>query len=116
MRLMFLILGWLALVLGLIGLALPVMPTTPFLIVAAFAFGRGSPKMRAWLVNHAHLGPPIRHWEEHGAIARPVKWLACTMMAGSLGLALLLGLPPLVLAVQALCLGGAALFVVTRPD
>jgi hypothetical protein len=112
----YLVLGWAAVALGGLGVVLPGLPTTPFLLVAAFAFGKGSPRMRAWLVDHAHLGPPIRNWEERGAISRRAKVLAVSMMAALFVLSIVLGLAPWILVVQGLCMGGAAVFVLTRPD
>jgi len=108
-------LGIVAAALGLVGLALPVMPTVPFMIVAAFAFGRGSPRLRRWTIEHRTFGPPVRRWEEDGAISRRHKAYAAIGMAGSMGLGLFLGLPGLALAAQAICLGGALIFVLTRP-
>ena len=108
-------LGIVAAALGLVGLALPVMPTVPFMIVAAFAFGRGSPRLRRWTIEHPTFGPPVRRWEEDGAISPRHKAYAVIGMAGSMGLGLLLGLPALALAAQAACLGGATIFVLTRP-
>lgn len=115
-RIGFLILGWGAVALGLIGVVLPGLPTTVFLIVAAYAFGKASPRARAWLVDHAHLGPPIRDWEERGAISARAKMLAVTMMAAVFALSLILGVATWVLIVQGLCLLGAATFVLSRPD
>jgi uncharacterized membrane protein YbaN (DUF454 family) len=108
-------LGAVALALGALGVALPLLPTTPFVIVAALAFGRGSPRLRRWLLRHRRFGPAIRDWEARGAIARPAKRLACAAMAAALALSALIGLPGHVLAIQAACLGGAAAFVLTRP-
>jgi uncharacterized membrane protein YbaN (DUF454 family) len=109
-------LGLVALALGGIGILLPLLPTTPFVLLAAFAFGRGSPRLRHWLETHPRFGPPIRAWEDHGAIAPRHKRGACVAMAATLGISTLAGLAPFVLAVQALCLGGAAAFILTRPD
>lgn len=109
-------LGWAALVSGLIGVVLPGLPTTPFLLVAAFAFSRGSPKMRAWLINHARFGPMIADWEKRGAISRRAKTLAVGFMALVFGISLALGLPIWALTLQGICLVGAATFVVSRPE
>ncbi|MGH8176408.1 MAG: YbaN family protein [Steroidobacter sp.] len=72
-----------ALVLGLIGVALPVAPTAPFLILAAWAAGKGWPALEERLLAHPVYGEHIRQWREHGAVARRAKWLASIMMLGS---------------------------------
>ncbi len=116
-RLIYLIFGWIALILGLIGVVLPGLPTTPFVLVAAFAFSRGSPRWHAWLVNHRLFGPTIRDWEARGAISKRAKRLAVAMMALVFAVSLfLLTLPIWALVAQAVCLIGAAAFVLTRPD
>lgn len=109
-------LGGLSLALGALGVILPILPTTPFVLLAAFAFGKGSPRLRAWLVDHRTFGPAIHHWERDGAIAPRHKRMAAIMMAAAFLLSLILGLPWHVLAIQAVCLGGAAAFVLSRPD
>jgi len=108
--------GWAALALGVIGVLLPVMPTTPFVLLAAFAFGKGSPAMRRRLEEHRHFGPAIREWEEKGAIRPRHKAVACILMGCSLLGAILLALPMAVIAVQALAMGGAAAYILTRPS
>ncbi|MBK0327871.1 YbaN family protein [Rhodobacteraceae bacterium F11138] len=109
-------LGCVALALGLVGVVLPVLPTTPFVILAAFLFSKGSPRLRHWLITHRVFGPLIDDWEAHGAIPRPVKRLACAVMALAFGASLWAGFPTAVLIVQALCLGAAATYVLTRPS
>lgn len=96
-RLMWRAVAVLALVLAALGAVLPVLPTVPFLIMAAWAGGKGWPALEAWLLNHAHLGPGIRRWRERGAVPRRAKWLATVMMTGS---AVMLALSPAPLAVQ----------------
>ncbi len=115
-RLLWAALGWVSLVLGIVGILLPVMPTTPFILLAAFAFGRGSPAMRARLLGSRRFGPAIRDWEERGAIRRRHKAMACGLMAASFGGAVLLGLAPWLLLVQGSVVGAVAAFVVTRPS
>jgi uncharacterized membrane protein YbaN (DUF454 family) len=87
----------LGVLLALIGLVLPVMPTVPFLLVAAWAAGKGWPRLETWLLNHGHFGPHIRAWREHGAVPRRAKWLATVMMSGS---ALMMQFTPLPLALR----------------
>lgn len=70
-------------VLGLIGVVLPGLPTVPFLLVAAWAGGKGWPALETWLLNHPRHGPGIRRWRERGAVPRRAKWLATLMMAAS---------------------------------
>lgn len=112
----FLVLGWGAVALGVIGVVLPGLPTTPFLLLAAFAFGKGSPRARAWLIEHGHFGPLIQDWEERGAIAPRAKFFAVTMMVSLFVMSLLIGVPLWVLGLQAVFMGGAAIFVLTRPS
>ncbi|MEM6590201.1 MAG: YbaN family protein [Pseudomonadota bacterium] len=105
-----------ALILGGIGVFLPLLPTTPFIILAAFCFGKGSKRLRNWLVTHRTFGPLITDWEMHGAIPRYAKILACTLMAATFLGSLLAGLAPMLLMIQAVFMGSAALYVLTRPS
>lgn len=73
--------GLLALGTGLVGIFLPLLPTTPFVLLAAFCFARSSPRLEAWLLAHARFGPMIRNWRDHHAIPLRAKQLAWTMMA-----------------------------------
>lgn len=83
-RVLFLLGGWTALVLGLIGVVLPLMPTTPFMILAAFLFASGSPRMHAWLIGHPRFGPPIRRFQEDRAITRRNKTVAIVVLWASI--------------------------------
>lgn len=103
-------------VLGAIGMVLPVMPTVPFLIVAAWAASRGWPRLETWLLEHPRYGLQIRRWREHGAIPRRAKWFASLMMVASVGsLALSPAALWLKLAVPAF-MAVVALWLWTRPD
>ncbi len=109
-------LGCGSLALGAVGAVLPLLPTTPFVILAAFAFGKGSPRLRRWLIAHRVFGSAIQDWETHGAIARRYKYLACAVMALTFAVSALAGLSWWILLIQALCMVPAAFFVATRPD
>jgi uncharacterized membrane protein YbaN (DUF454 family) len=76
MRGVFLVLGIGFVVLGFIGAFLPVLPTTPFLILAAACFARSSPRLENWLLYHPRFGPLLRGWRERGAIPVKAKLMA----------------------------------------
>lgn len=116
LRLFWLGCGFLALATGLVGIVLPLLPTTPFILLATFCFARSSPRLHSWLAHHPRFGPAIRDWNRSGAIHPRAKRLAVIMMAGAFGLSLAMGLQAWALAVQALALGGAAAFVLSRPN
>ena len=75
------LLGLLMVGLGIIGIALPVMPTTIFFILALACFTRSSPKLSAWLLNHPRYGQPLRFWQEHKVVPTRAKLLAGFGMA-----------------------------------
>ena len=72
--------GLVALGLGLIGIVLPGLPTTPFVLLAAACFARASPRLHGWLTTHRYLGPMVRDWEANRSLPLHVKWIAITMM------------------------------------
>lgn len=114
-RLLYRLLAYTACGLGLIGLFLPVMPTAPFMIVAVWAGARGSPELRAWLLAHPQIGPPLRHWDEQRAIGTRAKILALASMAGGFAV-LLWRFPgtPIPWAVGAV-MAAVSVYVVSRP-
>lgn len=75
--------GMLALAAGTIGIALPLVPTVPFYILAAFCFGKSNPEWEERLLGHPRFGPHIQGWRERGAISRKGKIASLTMFAGS---------------------------------
>jgi uncharacterized membrane protein YbaN (DUF454 family) len=72
-----------SIVLAVIGAVLPVMPTVPFLLMAAWAAGKGWPALEAWMLGHRSMGPVIRRWRTRRAVPRRAKWLATGMMSCS---------------------------------
>ncbi|MDI7861842.1 YbaN family protein [Rhizobiaceae bacterium n13] len=117
MRLIYLALGWTMVALGVVGVFLPVLPTTPFLLLAAWLFARSSNRFERWLLTHPFLGPPLQDWREHGAIPRRGKAIALVMMAASFVVFWWRVEPsPLWAAVVAAILLGSGTFIVTRPD
>lgn len=108
------VLGIAALAVGSIGIVLPLLPTVPFYILAAFLFGKGNPALEQRLLDHRTFGPHIRAWRERGAISRRGKIAALSMLAVSaaVGLATLPMPWALVPAVVALVTGT---WIATRP-
>jgi uncharacterized membrane protein YbaN (DUF454 family) len=115
-RAAWLVSGLVAMALGLLGIVLPLLPTTPFLLLAAFCFARSSPALHDWIVHHPRLGPPIRDWRTHGAISRNAKIAAVAMLAAALATGILADLGPRVLAVQGIVLLLVGAFLLTRPS
>ncbi|SVB26221.1 uncharacterized protein METZ01_LOCUS179075, partial [marine metagenome] len=74
-RIILLALGWGCVGLAFIGIFLPGIPTTPFLIVALWAFAQSSKKFHAWLLNHKRFGPILQNWESHRVVPRKAKIL-----------------------------------------
>lgn len=80
--------GGLAVLLGIMGIFLPIMPTVPFILLAAACFGRASPRFHRWLYQHPYFGKMVRNWEERRAISRKGKYMAWSMMTLSCGMVL----------------------------
>ena len=116
MRILWISLGLVALALGLAGLVLPFLSTTPFMILAAACFAKSSPRLHDWLVGHPVFGPAIRDWRQYRAINRRAKRLAITAMAGAFAISLALGLGWPVLAAQAVVLTIMGAWIWTRPE
>jgi len=114
-RLTWLVVGLVALALGAIGVALPLLPTTPFILLAAFAFAQSSEKLHRWLLAHNVFGPLIDNWQRHGAISRRAKVISVVTMAALPLISLALAAPAALIVAQLVVLGAAGLFVLTRP-
>lgn len=114
-RTLWLLLGFTSVGAGAIGAVLPLIPTTPFLLVAAFAFARSSPDLHRRLLAHPQFGPIIDNWRRYGAIDRRSKIFAVLMMAAALALSAILHAPLLLLLVQTIILAASATFILTRP-
>ncbi len=115
MRIFYLIGGWTALVLAGIGALLPLLPTVPLVILAAYCFARSSPRLEARLVDHPLFGPHIANWRAHGAISRRGKWAASAAFAVGIGISIIAAPWPWLLATPlaaSLCLP----WIWSRPD
>lgn len=74
------LLAYASLGLGIVGVFVPGMPTTVFVLVSAWAASRGSDRLHRWLLSHPRFGPSIHDWQAHGAVSRRGKWLASASM------------------------------------
>lgn len=108
--------GVIMIVLAVVGAVLPIMPTTVFVIMAAFAFGKSSPAIEAYLLNHRYFGPIIQDWRKYGAIAPKYKAIAIGAMLVTVVSALVLGAPQKVIIIQLVCIGLVAIYILTRPS
>lgn len=113
-RLLYLALGLLAVALGGLGILLPLLPTVPFMLLAAFFFAKSSPRLEAWLLEHPGFGPHIRDWRDRRAVSRAGKRGAIFAFAGSAIVGLIfLPLPWSLVPLAAALIGGT--WIARRP-
>jgi uncharacterized membrane protein YbaN (DUF454 family) len=74
------ILGWFFVLLGLVGVLVPILPTTPFMILAAALFAKSSPRFHHMLLSNKYIGEVLRDWEERGVVSRKLKRRATTLV------------------------------------
>lgn len=116
-RPLWLALGWLAVALAAIGAVLPLLPTTPFLLVAVWAFGKSSERWRRWVYAQPTFGPLVLAWERHGVIPIWGKAAAVGTMSVSFAYLAYSGrLAPWLLALVGLTLAAVAGFILSRPS
>jgi uncharacterized protein len=115
-RWLWLALGYFATACGIAGAVLPLVPTTPFLLVAVFAFARSSPRLHIWLTTHPQLGPFIDNWQRYGAIGPRAKLSAVALMGTALAVSWWVGAAGWVIGLQALAMAGVCAFILTRPN
>lgn len=110
------VLAYISLSLGVAGIALPLLPTTPFVLLAAWCASRSSPAFEAWLHEHRTFGPVIRNWRDKRAVPAHAKWLAGGMLAFSWTVLWWSGMPVAALVVIGLFFTGLMVFLSTRPS
>ena len=109
--------GWIFVVLAALGAILPLLPTAPFLIIAAIAFSKSSERCRRWLYNQPLFGPILTEWEEHGVIPRGAKVIALISMTLSFAALLISGKVPVwALVIVGVFLLACGWFVASRPS
>lgn len=116
MRIIWLSFGILCVLAGFVGIFLPVLPTVPFLLLAAFFFGRSSQRAHDWLLSHNTFGPAIHDWQENGAISRKSKYLSAGSMVVVFTISMLFKISVYVIIIQMLILISVSYFIWTRPD
>ena len=99
--------GWFSIAAGVVGIFLPIMPTVPFLLLAAVCFSKSSARFHSWLIEHKHLGPLVRDFLLSGAIPMKAKIAALTMIWISFPLTALLLVKILWLKLLLLAAAGA---------
>jgi uncharacterized membrane protein YbaN (DUF454 family) len=116
LRLVLQVFGALCVVAGIIGLFVPLWPTTIFMILALWAFARSSPRLHNWLLTHRRFGPPLQAWERHGAIPPLAKLLAVIGIGTSLAIIVLTVHSRLVIGSVAAFFAILVLYILTRPN
>jgi uncharacterized membrane protein YbaN (DUF454 family) len=114
-RLIWLVVGLAALAAAMVGVLLPLIPTTPFVLVAAFAFMRSSRRLHDWLISHRIFGKLIVDWRRYGAIGHLAKIVSIGSMVAVFALSVALQAPGWVLLLQAPILAICGWFVLSRP-
>lgn len=93
MKTLYIVLGSISLALGIIGIFVPLLPTTPFLLLTAALYFKGSTRLYNWLLNHRHFGPIVRNFRENKAIPLRAKIISLTLMWGTMGYCILFLIP-----------------------
>ncbi len=116
MRIVWLICGLVSLGLGFIGVVLPLIPTVPFVLLAAFCFARSSERLHSWLIRHKTFGPLISDWKRSGAIRPAAKKMATVSIAIVFLISVVVRAPLYVLGIQVVVLGYVMMFIWSRPN
>lgn len=115
-RATYLAIGLLFLGLGVLGAFLPVLPTTPLLLISLWAFSRSSTRLETWLLEHPRFGPRLRAWRTHRVIPWPAKLVAWSSMVASLTVMVVAGTSPYAIGGAASVMAIGAAYVATRPS
>jgi len=115
------VLAYASLGMGIVGIFVPGLPTTVFILIAAYAATRGSRRLRRYLLRHPRFGPSIRDWQAHGAVSRRGKWAATVAMSACAAILLAVMLTAhahraWMVAVPMACMAGVAIWLWRRPE
>ena len=109
------VMGWLAFVTGLVGIVLPLLPTTPFMLLAAALFARSSPRFYHWLLTHPWFGPPIADWQRYRGIRQHTRKRAIILILISFSISLLVVPPLWVKGLLLVIMGGLITWLMRLP-
>lgn len=115
-NLFYLIFAYTCVGLGILGAFLPLLPTTPFLLLAAWAAPKGSPALHRWLYEHPRFGAALIAWEQNRAVSVRSKWAACVLMAVSWVIMYLQTSTWIVPAITGVLFVAVSAFLITRPS
>ena len=115
LRLPWVCLAWTSLGLGAVGAFLPLLPTTPFLLLAAWAAPKGSPRLAKWIHQHPRFGPVLQAWYDERAVPLRAKLVAWVLLVTSWISLWVMEVKPVVLVVTAVLFSAVALFLLSRP-
>src|SRR5689334_5884774 len=115
-RIAYLAIGFACVGLGVIGAFLPVMPTTVFLLIAVWAFGKSSARFERWVLEHPRFGPRVREWRAHRTIPLPVKLTAWGSMTASLAIMVIAGAALYAIVAAAAFMAVGAIYIASRPS
>lgn len=110
------ILAYTSLGLAIAGIVLPLLPTTPFVLLAAWSAGRSSPEFLQWLHNHRTFGPILHNWKQNRAVPLKAKWSACAMLLISWGILYATAAPKWLLAGLGVFFCCLLIFLFSRPS
>jgi uncharacterized protein len=116
MKLLYFILGWFFFTLGVIGVFLPLLPTTPFMLLALWAFSKSSQRFHNWLYHHKYFGPFIQKWDKHRIIPLKAKITAFLMITASFSFLIYRRINIYLIITSAIIMGYAIYFISTKPS
>lgn len=109
-------LGLICVALAIVGVVLPLLPTVPFLLLAAFFFARSSSRLHHWLLSHRRFGPIITDWNQSGTIRPRAKRLATLSIIIVPVISAIVGFSIYIIIIQLVTLGLVLIFIWTRPS
>lgn len=112
-RILLIMVGWLCVVLATLGVVLPLLPTTPFLLLAAWCFARSSPRFHHWLLHRSWFGSYLRHWQAHRALPKGAKPKAVALIVTTFAISIYF-VPLLWVRILLVCMMFALLIMMWR--